>query len=263
MAAALSKGESQVTKGARPLERYMQMLEVIAAGRGNVSPAALAAALGLPRTTTYRLLKGLIDSDLVAAEGDGGYRLTDRLIRLLSLGRSSADTEILAGEPLRLLSEATGLTSYLSRLAGVAVHSVAMRTPDELSGIYVVPGADLPIHATAAGKAIMAFQPDDVIAAALAPPLARLTKRTVIDKRALRAEYAQVRQRGYATCYSEDVEGFAAIACPIHLDRAGVIFSVGVTGTTAALGKAALAARVSALRSAAERLAAILAVIAD
>lgn len=248
---------------AKPLERYLQMLEVIAAGQGAVTVPMLSASLNLPRTTAYRLVDGLLQSELITPDKDGGYAIAERLIRLLSLGRSTASIDTLAGEQLRLLSEATGLTSYLSRLAGKTVRSVAMRTPDEVSGIYVVPGAELPVHATAAGKAIMAFQPEKIVAEATRGPLPRLTRRTVIDRTALRAEYETVRKRGYATCYSEDVEGFAAVACPIHLDGAGVIFSVGVTGTTSALGKAVLGAHLAPLRNAAGRLAGILGVLRE
>jgi DNA-binding IclR family transcriptional regulator len=224
--------EGAAAKSKRPLERYVQLLEAIATYQDKAGLPDLANILGLPKTTIYRLLRGLEESQLVSAgQGRGaGYTLAPRLLRVIHLSDTGYGIEAYTGVHLQELSEATGLTSFIAKLQGTSVRSVAMRTPNALSGIYVVPGSEMPPHASASAKAILAHQPDATIDGILAGPLPKLTRYTITSAKKLAGEYRKVKAEGYSTCISEDVEGIGALACPIVLPEIGVIYSVGITG---------------------------------
>ena len=67
-----------------PLERYLRLLEIIAAFPDQLALADVAALSDLPKTTAHRLLKGLVKAEL-ASGGQGGraYSVGPRLSRIL------------------------------------------------------------------------------------------------------------------------------------------------------------------------------------
>jgi IclR family acetate operon transcriptional repressor len=80
---------------------------------------------------------------------------------------------------------------------------------------YVGPpaGTTLPLHASAAGKAILAALPDAEVDALLAGPLDARTPDTIVEVDALREQLTEVQLRGYAVTRHEahrDVGGVAA-----------------------------------------------------
>jgi DNA-binding IclR family transcriptional regulator len=92
-------------------------------------------------------------------------------------------------------------------------------------------GAELPIHATALGKALLAFLPSAVLDDLEAEPLPRLTQRTLTPS-ALRAELAEARERGYARERDEAVLGESSIASPIFDHAEHAVGAIGVVGDT-------------------------------
>lgn len=245
-------------KAQRPLERYVQLLEALATYQDRATMADLVNVLGLPKSTVYRLLRGLEESQLVIPNSgkSSGYALAPRLLKLIALAEEASNIESYVGAHLQELSEATGLTSFITKLQGTVVKSVAMRTPNALSGIYVVPGKEMFAHATASAKAIIAFQSEDVVKQALKSPLVRLTKHTMTSVAKVREEYSQVRMNGYALCRSEDVEGFEAVAAPISMPDLGIMYSVGLTGPVGTVVGKPLDRLLIELRSSAKKLSA-------
>ena len=106
-----------------------------------------------------------------------------------------------------------------------------MVAPDNLVRAYIVPGHEIPAHAGASAKAILAFQDANFIASVLDKPLKRFTAATKVDFDVLVEELQLVRKTGVAFCIGEDVDGFAAIAAPIRIDGQRTQHSLCVTGT--------------------------------
>jgi transcriptional regulator len=81
--------------------------------------------------------------------------------------------------------------------------------------------AQLPIHASAVGKAILAYLPSSVVDDLTAEPLPRLTSR-MLSARELRAQFERIRERGVARERDEAILGEAGVAAPIfdHRGRA-------------------------------------------
>ncbi|MDM8347162.1 IclR family transcriptional regulator [Pseudochrobactrum sp. sp1633] len=215
-----------------PLERYFRLLEFLACYPRGLALSELVTMMMLTKGTVHRLLTAMQRSDLVTV-GNGTrprYLLSARVQRL---GRLAVDSDVVAtlAKPLlQDLSEKLGETCYLCRLDGTSIGSIAVSSPNDTWTGYVLPGKILQPHATAAGKAIMAFQPPEIIDAAIGAGLPAISDRTITEPKALLKEYATVRENGYATCIQEVVPELSAFAVPIHVEGIGVRYSVGILG---------------------------------
>jgi DNA-binding IclR family transcriptional regulator len=86
------------------------------------------------------------------------------------------------------------------------------------------------LHATALGKAVLAYLDDDFVADLVGEGLPRLTGHTHVSAAALRRELAAVREVGYAVEREEALLGEGGIAAPIFDRRTEAIGAVGVAG---------------------------------
>ena len=100
--------------------------------------------------------------------------------------------------------------------------------PDDSRQVLEV-GAMQPLHSTALGKVLAAFDPvayDDVME--IERPA--YTSRTVTDAKELEDVLAITRERGWACDLEETWEGLASVAAPITGSRKMPLGAVGVTG---------------------------------
>lgn len=206
-----------------PLERYISVLEAIAASPDDLSVRDLEIVLNLPKTTVGRLISALEASDLVQHGAQrGAYRMGKRLSRIMH--SDTAWIEVMGKRLLKMLADATGETCFVARLYGASVRSIAMESPNAVIGVYVTPGSSLPSHVTATGKLLTAFQaPGFHEAIFQADPK--------IDRLRLKAEYERIRSDGYAIEDGEHVPGLFTLACPITVSAdEAPIYALGVTG---------------------------------
>src|SRR5580693_3988994 len=99
----------------------MEMLFVLEKRPDGATIRDLVEALGVPRTTVYRILNTLEHHDVVRRSGEGLYRLGPRLLRLAarSIGDSKGyDIATIAPPFLRSLSSETGEGSKISIVDG-------------------------------------------------------------------------------------------------------------------------------------------------
>lgn len=239
-----------------PLDRYMTVLELIAAFRGKLALAEVSTLLDLPKTTAHRLLKGLLKAGLVrGGQGGRAYDIGDRVSRLLHATADEGWLDALVQPTLERLADASREACYLTRLVGTRVVVAASQAPQVQWRSYVQPGIEMPPHAAATAKAILAFQSDAVVSEALKVDLPKLSVNTRTSRRWIREEFAKVRERGYATCVGELDEGLAAIAVPIRQPHGLVLHAIGMTGPLQRIMNEELPQRIDALSKAADMLA--------
>jgi DNA-binding IclR family transcriptional regulator len=240
------------TKNDLPLERYFKVLESIAVSGEALGVSDIAQRCDLPLATAHRLLQNLQGADLVASAGGKrkDYQLGQRLLRLLHAGSDPVWLAISVQPVLDKLANEFGDTCYLARLMGHEVISVAWAVPSDGLRANVIPGYTLGPHVAASAKAILAFQPQDLIDRALAGPLPKLTPETKVARKQIDKDYAAVRKNGFATCWNEMELGMGAIAVPIPLPDVGIIYSLGTAGLVDRLTRRPLTNSLKVLRSA-------------
>ncbi|RUX23740.1 IclR family transcriptional regulator [Mesorhizobium sp. M7A.F.Ca.US.011.01.1.1] len=244
----------------KPLERYVRILEIVAGFPGGISGTSVGEMLDLPKASAYRLMKSLADVELIEQSGSStaNFKLGRRLERLLFSGASDEWFKVVARPTLQELSEKTGQACFIARLDGDGVRSVDMVAPDNLVRAYIVPGHEIPAHAGASAKAILAFQDANFIASVLDKPLKRFTAATKVDFNVLVEELQLVRKTGVAYCIGEDVDGFAGIAAPIRIDGQRTQHSLCVTGTIQGIIETNRELNVALVKRLAEKLSKIL-----
>lgn len=215
-----------------PLERYISILEMLAPFSQGLTAAEIEVALDLPKATVNRLLHALLDGQLITVNNarNRTYRLGDRILQLVHNSSNTQWIEPLARRPLELLTDLTGQSAFISKLAGDEVRSVTCTAPDTLVRIYIAPGTIMPLNATATAKVLLAYRPDDEARRILAGKLAQFTPNTKIEIEELIAELREIRARGYATELGEHVSGLSTIAFPIGRPAGKVTYALGLTG---------------------------------
>lgn len=214
-----------------PLSRYVQILEAVAAARTGLTLTEIGQRLGLHAPTVHRLVGSLKSLDLLTAQdGSKSYTLGRRMQDLLHATLAPADYSPMTTSILRDLVGQLGETVHLARLNGTIAESVLMVQPEGSKHSFVQPGRELPLHAAASGKAILAFQNPDFIERYLAGPLASFTEDTKVDDKELRAELKRVRASGIAVCDNELDAGVLSYGHPVRVKGGYVVYSIGVTG---------------------------------
>jgi len=214
------------------LERTFGILEVFTEARPEWSTTQVARELDLPVPTAHRILAALRRLGYVSQdEQTRRFRLGVAALSLGERARTLADLRPVAIGPLRKLAEATGETALLTVLSpdrdrSVCLERVETSQPLRLS---VQPGRQLPLHAGASQKALLAFMPAGEIDRLTEQPLQRCCTATITTRAALRRELAAIRARGWASSYEETNVGVWGIAVPV-LSKADVVCAVGIAG---------------------------------
>jgi DNA-binding IclR family transcriptional regulator len=207
-----------------PILTVLDKVKLIMETLGRLGPlgaADLARATGLPKTTVRRLCGELADWGVVE-QPDARYNLGRRLTELSLLappGQSLSEqlTPFAADLYASLRRAVTVLT-----MQGNEVHCLAFVAGTRDESACAGRGTRAPAHATAAGKAMMAFSPREVFASVVSRPLVRLTPYTVCSPRQLAQQIFEARRNGFAVMRQESRLGHASLAVPLH-DAAGTL----------------------------------------
>lgn len=212
------------------LERAAAILRLLAGGERRLGLSDVATSLGLAKGTAHGILRTLQHEGFVEQDAASGkYQLGAELLRL---GNSYLDVHELRARALVWtdgLARSSGEAAYLGVLhqQGVLVVHHVFRPGDGRQVPEV--GTMQPLHSTALGKVLCAYDPAARGELAGGAPAA-LTARTVTGAAQIEAELAAVRARGFAVDLEETWEGVASVAAPVHDRRRMPVGAVGVTG---------------------------------
>jgi DNA-binding IclR family transcriptional regulator len=212
------------------LERAAAVLRLLAGGERRLGLSDIASSIGLAKATTHGLLRTLQQEGFVEQDAASGkYQLGAELLRL---GNSYLDVHELRARALVWtddLARASGESAYLGVLhqQGVLIVHHVFR-PDDSRQVLEV-GAMQPLHSTALGKVLAAYDPvahNEVMDGGFEP----ITELTVTDPAEFDKGLELVRARGWASDVGETWDGVASVAAPILDRRRMPVGAVGITG---------------------------------
>jgi DNA-binding IclR family transcriptional regulator len=219
-----------MARSIQSLERATAVLRLLAGGERRMGLSEIASALHLAKGTAHGLIRTLQQEGFVEQdEATGRYTLGAELLRL---GNGYLDVHELR---TRALVWADGLArssgesarlGVLHRQGVLVVHHVFR--PDDSRQVLEV-GTMQPLHSTALGKALAAYDPV-ARRQALDAEREAFTGRTVTGADGLQEALQLTRARGWAGDVEETWEGLASVAAPIHDRRRTPVGAVGVTG---------------------------------
>ena len=227
-----SIADSDARPAFQVLERTFGILEVFTESQPEWGTTQVARELDLPVPTVHRILAALKRLGYVSQhEESRRFRLGLAALSLGERARTLADLRPVAIGPLRQLCDATGETALLTVLSPARDRSVCLERVETSQPLRlsVQPGRQLPLHAGASQKALLAFMPPDEIDRLIAQPLERFCTATIISRPALRRELTAIRARGWSSSHEETNVGVWGIAVPV-LSAADVVCAVGIAG---------------------------------
>jgi IclR family transcriptional regulator, acetate operon repressor len=197
----------------------------------------IAHELGMSKSGVHRILSTLRRRRLVTFDPvSRKYALGQASVALSQSYISRLDLQSVASSTLDELMKATHETATLAvRRHGFVTHR-ASSLPDSELRIDVTLGRPAPLHCTAAGKAFLAFLPDDEAEDFFQrASLDHVTPATVTDADLLRAQVAHARAAGYATSSGERIVGAASLAAPVFDNDGYPVAALTVCGPSSRL----------------------------
>ncbi|MGH8928496.1 MAG: IclR family transcriptional regulator [Acidimicrobiia bacterium] len=215
------------------IDRVLRVIEAVVDAGEPVGPRGLARLTGIDRSTVGRILQQLGELNVLERRTDG-YLPGQRLF---VLGRilSALDALPNAIRPLlgRLVAQFDE-TCYVCALHGdVAVFTHEIQSSKPLRFVVEL-GRPVPLHAGAAGRAILAGMTREQAGALIGvSPLPVLTPNTIRDPERVLDQAALDRDRGYSVSIEERMIGGASLASPFldHTNRSqgSVVFTAPLT----------------------------------
>ena len=216
------------------LTRALAILEVLADGADGRGLSALARSLDLPPSTAHRLLTTMERQRFVRFEPlSKTWRIGVRAFTVGSAFARTRDLLTIARPHMRRLMEASGETVTFFTLADGEALCTAQVECRQATPSIPRPGGSSSMHATGAGKAMLAYLPEREVERVLSRHgLARATANTFVSATGLKAELRRIRTRGFAVDDEEFAIGLRCVAAPI-LDEHGAPFAaLSLSGPT-------------------------------
>lgn len=236
------------------LERTLAILALFTRARPEWTTTEASRESGLPIPTVHRIMATLSQHGfLVRDPFTKRFRLGWAAVDLGERARAAVDLRRLAMPALGRLASATGETALLSAMNDRRDCAVCLERVESSMALRlsIEPGREVPLHAGASQKVILAFLPDDEREAVLARPLEKLCRATITDAAFLRDHLAGIRSRGWAISFEENNLGVWGVALPILDPQGRSVASIGLAGPTARFHRHELANSVRELRLAA------------
>ncbi|MEM7169419.1 MAG: IclR family transcriptional regulator [Pseudomonadota bacterium] len=214
-----------------PVRRISLIIDAVAASRGGMTLGEIASVVELPLSTVHRTLNILLDVGYLKIEPTAkAYEIGDRLKRVLLLDLCAGSLGEIARPNVVELAEYFTESAFVAQLTSSGVQLVDFYLPTKGSRTLVHPGFEFPMHATAAGKSIFAFQSEEAVKTEMAKGLARHMPNTITSRKMIRAELAKIRDQGYAVNDVELDPGVYAVAAPVSMGNGLVIGALAVVG---------------------------------
>lgn len=210
------------------VDRAIRVLVALQGAR-RMSLSELAGRLELPPSTVHGIVRTLVGHGMVVQEhGLGRYQLGPAVLRL---GNVYLDT-------LELRSKAIPWAEDLARRTGCSVRTGVLLLDDVViihheprpDGSRQMPevGIVIPAHASALGKAILAFDDEAASRLLAGPPLRSMTGETLTSPADLKEQLADIATTGLAQEQDEAVLGECALAGPVFDSSGTPVGAIGL-----------------------------------
>lgn len=248
-------GEPKPPRRVQAVEHAIDVLEAIASTGRAQGVSDIARHTGLSKPTVHHLLTTLESRRFVIREPDSTrYRLSWALYELGSNVVRSVNLSRIARPYLDRLSAQTRESTLLGILDEDSVLYLDRGEPPAGLEMTADAGRRGSLHATASGKLLLAHVPKDDLDRLLAQSLSKYTRTTVTDPAVMRRQLAQVRNRGYATCWEEREPGLCSLAVPLRDYTGAVVAALTLAGPASRLNNRTYQTHLPPLRSAAHRI---------
>src|SRR5581483_1227400 len=239
------------------LARGLAALALFTAERPSLPFNEIVEALGLPKSSAFRVIAtleqlGYLEQNPTTRH----YRPGLKVFQLGFAALAGLELQQVARPQLERLAAELDETASLAVLEGADIVYIDRIRNRAIVGVMLGIGSHLPAHCASLGKVLLADLPEPELAQRLSHAnLARMTDNTIVDRAALLAELAEIREHGYAISDQELAAGLRAVAAPIRDRSRRAVAAINISGPTTTLNRERLEqAVVPAVVAAAERI---------
>lgn len=195
-----------------------------------VGVSQVAGDLDISKSMAYNHLSTLQTAGYVTKR-DRKYSPSLRSLMMGETIRRKLDIYEQGRRYVNNLAEATGESAELFVMEEQYAVPIAITNQSvDWSPPYQI-GERTPLHATAAGKALLASLPPSRLDRVLDEgPLPALTDRTVTDRERLLTEIRDIREDGISFCREEQYAGIVGVGAPITADQSASTGALAIVG---------------------------------
>lgn len=212
----LNDGGRQQPESVAAVLKVFAILQALSE-RSETGISDLSVRLAMPKATVYRFLQTMMTLGYVRQEADSErYGLTMKAFELGTKALQYPELIDLAKHHMQMLADATGETVHLGTLIDseiIYVHKVDSR---HMLGMYSRVGRRAPLHCTAIGKVLMAWEHpqrrERILAGA---EFKRFRDKTIVEPAAFQAELDRVKAQGFGEDREEFDDHIRCLGVPI------------------------------------------------
>jgi len=243
----------------RSISRGFMLLECVRRSPGPLRLIEIADATGLHTATAFRLLSVLCEMGYLSRGADDCYSLGYGLFKLADPDRRAELLREAAHDSLVRLAREMDEQISLGELRNgdVVIYDSVVGGSRYKETVQSPPPAP---YASAIGKLLLAYQPDEAILDVYRTrPMRPFTRKTITSVATLARELSYIRSKGGSCDYEEALDGIMSHAVPV-LDAEGeLVCAISVSGWSGRMNRSTLPQISTRLRSAAAEIASRLA----
>jgi DNA-binding IclR family transcriptional regulator len=209
--------------------RALSILRALSGEQRGLAMGEIAERLDLPTASTHRILRVLEGERFVTrSSSNRRYFLGPAARELAPSDLARESPLVMPHEAVAAASRATGETVFLSELVGSGVVCLALAESKHPLRLFVRVGQEMPLHAAAAARVLLAGRPAAEARALLErrTPLVAFTDDTPSTVEQVMDRLEVIKKRGYDVCHSELDHNVWAIAAPVRSSTDDVVASV-------------------------------------
>ena len=224
------------------LMRGLQALQVFSGERQRLTLSELAAAIGLTRSSAYRLVYTLDHLGFLSYDATSRtYSLGAQVLQLGFSYLAARDLVAVAMPHLERLRDRTTWSAHLGELRGTEVVYIARVSTRRSVASIVQVGSRLPAHATAMGRILIAALGEDEIRARYRDTsLQTFTPNTIRTLPAMLAQAKLDAANGFVVQTSGYEAGVSSVAAPVRDINGHVIAAINISAVTQIVDDATL-----------------------
>ncbi|MGP3533252.1 IclR family transcriptional regulator [Microbacterium sp. RD1] len=205
-------------------DRALNILQMFGDERPEVSAVEVAEMLAVARSTAYRYLQTLVQSQFLVDTGRGTFRLGLKILELSRIARGGLKLADLAVPRMKQLADLHQQTVLLTKQMGPAVICLEREeSRTQYVRLSYERGSVLNLNAGASALVLFAWLPEEEVRRLVAgASLTKFTAKTLTDPDAIVSRLAEIRREGVAVTDGEVDLTAMGIAAPIF-NGAGVV----------------------------------------
>jgi DNA-binding IclR family transcriptional regulator len=209
--------------------RALNILRALSGEQRGLAMGEISERLDMPLASTHRIL-GVLEGErfVTRSSSNRRYFLGPEARKLAHDDLARESPLVTPHEAVGAVSRATGETVFLSELVGGGVVCLALAESKHPLRLFVRVGQEMPLHAAAAARVLLAGRPSAEARALLErrTPLVAFTADTPNTVEQVMDHLALITKQGYDICHSELDDNVWAVAAPVRSSTDEVVASV-------------------------------------